>query len=695
MTVVALAGPVGLEQRHLAQAHRGRRHLDTLVTAAELERLLQGQFPMGYQWNQQVARGLAHVGQLLLLRRVHVHVVGAGVLADDHALVDLDAGPDEHHSALLQVGQRETRRRPTSVGDERTGRAQPQIADPGCITLEDVVQQAGAARVGQEFGAEADQPSCRNDVLHPDPAGPVVDHLFQPAFAHRQHLDDRALVLRRRVNRQALHRLVHLAVHQLGDHLRLAHRQLEALTAHDLHQDRKLQLAAALHLPGVGPLRVENADGDVADQLTVQAVLDLARGQFLAALPRQRRGVDADGHGDRRLVDGDNRQRAGVVRVGQGLTDRDLRDAGDRDDVARAGRLGRLPGQRLRQQQLGDLDPLDRAVGPAPRRLLALANRAVVHAAQRQPAQVRRAVQVRDVRLQRSAGDEERRRNGLHDRVEQRFEVLLLRHGAVLGPLQRRPPGLARGVHDRELDLVLVGVEVQEELVRLVHDLGDAGVRSVDLVDDQNDRQLQRQRLAQHETGLRQRSLTGVDEEQDSVHHRQASLDLAAEVGVPRRVDDVDGDELARRPLVLHRGVLGENGDALLALQVHRVHDPDVHLAGVGLVRGERAGLPQHRVDEGRLAVVHVRHDGHVAQVVSSCHFVCPCRLEGRAGELVRKVRTAASACVAAGRTALGGLGRAGSASADAAAAGAVRRDRRMPGAGGRPAGARGARRRR
>ena len=37
-------------------------------------------------------------------------------------------------------------------------------------------------------------------------------------------------------------------------HLRLADGQLEALAAHHLDQDRELQLAAALHLPGVGAL---------------------------------------------------------------------------------------------------------------------------------------------------------------------------------------------------------------------------------------------------------------------------------------------------------------------------------------------------------------------------------------------------------------------------------------------------------
>ena len=104
-----------------------------------------------------------------------------------------------------------------------------------------------------------------------------------------------------------------------------------------------------------------------------------------------------------------------------------------------------------------------------------------------------------------------------------------------------RPARFARvRVRDRELDLALVGVEVEEELVDLVHDLLDPRVRPVDLVDDEDHRQLRLERLAEDEAGLRQRPLARVDEQEDAVDHRQPALDLAAEVGVARRVDDVD-----------------------------------------------------------------------------------------------------------------------------------------------------------
>ena len=190
-----------------------------------------------------------------------------------------------------------------------------------------MVQDAGAARLGEELGAEADQAARGHEVVHPHPAGAVVDHLLQAALAQGQQLGDDADVVLGHVDRQALDRLVQLAVDLAGEHLRLAHGQLEALAAHQLDQHRQLQLAAALHLPGVGALGVEHADRDVADQLLVEPRAHLARGELRAVLAGQRRGVDADHDRQRGLVDGDHRQRPRVVGVGERLADRDVGQA--------------------------------------------------------------------------------------------------------------------------------------------------------------------------------------------------------------------------------------------------------------------------------------------------------------------------------------------------------------------------------
>ena len=174
--------------------------------------------------------------------------------------------------------------------------------------------------------------------------------------------------------------------------------------------------------------------------------------------------------------------------------------------------------------------------------------------------------------------------------------------------VQRGDAGLGVAVDDRELDLVLVGVEVEEQLIHLVDDLRHARVGAVDLVDHEDHRQLRLERLAQHEARLRQRPLGGVDEQQHAVDHRQPALDLATEVGVAGGVDDVELDVP-----VAQGGVLGEDRDALLALEIHRVEHPGSDV----LTHAERAGLPQHRVHERGLAVVDVGDDRDVADVIS------------------------------------------------------------------------------
>ena len=166
----------------------------------------------------------------------------------------------------------------------------------------------------------------------------------------------------------------------------------------------------------------------------------------------------------------------------------------------------------------------------------------------------------------------------------------------------------ARGVDDGELALLVGGAEVAEEVEGGVDDPVGPGAVAVDLVDDDDHLLVERERLLQDESGLGHRALDGVDEEEDAVDHVEDALDLTAEVSVSRCVDDVDLGVLVR-----HSGVLGEDGDAALALEIVAVHDARLDL----LVLAEDLGLREHRVDEGGLAVVDVRDDGDVADVVA------------------------------------------------------------------------------
>ena len=167
----------------------------------------------------------------------------------------------------------------------------------------------------------------------------------------------------------------------------------------------------------------------------------------------------------------------------------------------------------------------------------------------------------------------------------------------------RRHALACRRVDDRRVELRVVGLELDEQVEHLVVHAHRVGAGPVDLVDDDDRRPAELERLAEHEARLRHRPVERVDDEQHAVDHAQDALDLAAEVGVARRVDDVD-----LRALPADGGVLGEDRDAPLALQRVGIHHALLH----DLVLAKGAGLAEHLVDERRLAVIDVRDDGDV-----------------------------------------------------------------------------------
>ena len=191
------------------------------------------------------------------------------------------------------------------------------------------------------------------------------------------------------------------------------------------------------------------------------------------------------------------------------------------------------------------------------------------------------------------------------DHVEQRVHV----HVAVLGIMTGKAVDAA-GVDDMlhgKLKLVVGSAQVGHKVQAVVVGLLGVGTRTVDLVDDDHDLKAGVDSVTQHEAGLGHGTLKSVDQQQGAVGHTQHALDLAAEVGVARSVDDVD-----LNVLVLDRDVLGENRNAALALLVVRVQDAVLDLlVGTEGVRGT-----QELVDHRRLAVVDVGDDGDVPQIV-------------------------------------------------------------------------------
>src|SRR5262249_15018758 len=154
------------------------------------------------------------------------------------------------------------------------------------------------------------------------------------------------------------------------------------------------------------------------------------------------------------------------------------------------------------------------------------------------------------------------------------------------------------------------GVELHEQIEDQVQYVHRTRVASVDLVDDDDRPQLALKGLAQHEARLRQRPLGGVHEQQATVRHLEHALDLAAEVGVARRVDDVDLDAADGE-----RDVFRQDGDAAFAFEIVGIEDEAVLSAGeaVELFAAELSGLAHHLIDERGLAMIDVSYYRNVA----------------------------------------------------------------------------------
>ena len=384
-------------------------------------------------------------------------------------------------------------------------------------------------------------------------------------------------------------------------HLRPRDAEFEALAAHGLDQDRELQFAAPRDDIGVGIGRLLDPQRDIALGLLEQAVADDPARHLVALGSGERAVVDGEGHRQRRRVDRLRVQRLDFLRAAQRVGDVELFEPRDRDDVAgdrlvdrRA--LDAAEGEDLRDPARLDkialaVEHLDRRVGP---------DRAGEDAAGDDAAEIGIGLEQRAEHAEAARADL-RRLDMLQHEIEQRRHVLFRPVGR-----ERHPALLGGAVEDRKVELLVGRVERGEEIEHLVDHLARPRVGLVDLVDADDGLQPDLQRLADHELGLRHRPFGGVDQHDRAVDHREDALDLAAEIGVAGRVDDIDPNVLPH-----DRGRLGENGDAALALEVIRIHHP----LGDALVVAKCARLLQEPVDEGRLAVVDVSDDGDVAKL--------------------------------------------------------------------------------
>lgn len=186
--------------------------------------------------------------------------------------------------------------------------------------------------------------------------------------------------------------------------------------------------------------------------------------------------------------------------------------------------------------------------------------------------------------------------------------------GTVLEVLGR-PAVASACVKDREIELFLACVEVDEKIEYFAENLFGARVGTVDFVDDDDRFQVELERFVKDETCLRKRSLGGIDEKQDAVRHIEHALDLTAEIAVPGGVDDIDF-----AVFVADADILCEDRDSAFPFDIVVVKETLVHF----LIFTKNFRLFDDLVYESGLAVVYVRYDSDVSDVLHK-NGLLPC----------------------------------------------------------------------
>ena len=130
-------------------------------------------------------------------------------------------------------------------------------------------------------------------------------------------------------------------------------------------------------------------------------------------------------------------------------------------------------------------------------------------------------------------------------------------------PVVRHPSLLGRTEEGREVELFFCGVEAEHQIEDHLLYLRRTTVGFIDLVDDHDRLQSDLNSFLQDEARLRHRSLERIDKQQAAVGHIEHPLHLAAEVGMPRRIDDID-----LVILIVNGNVFGENRNPPFAFQI-------------------------------------------------------------------------------------------------------------------------------
>ncbi len=392
-----------------------------------------------------------------------------------------------------------------------------------------------------------------------------------------------------------------------------AHAQLKAFPPHIFQQNAQMHQPAAGHNKFFRRCARFNPQGDIALQFLVQPILDFAVGDELAIASGERPVIDAKGHVNGRLVNRDNRQRAGLVGTGNGIADINGIQAGHRADITCFDRIHLLTPQTFEYMQVHYLLLRMATLRINHRHRLAFRKFTGKKPTHRYTADIIGIFQKRHQHLRRGVRHIGRRRNVVDNRIENRTHRLA-------GNIQiGRGPTLTGGsVNDGKIQRLIIGVKLHQQIEYFINHIMRPGIGTIHLIDHHHRTQFILQSLIQHKPRLRHRPIERIHQQQHPIGHFQYPLHLAAKIGVAGRVNDVDFIFNALRRGIINSAIFAENRNAAFPLERIGIHNQVMMIAGkpVQLLVAKHARLVEQLIHQRGLAVIDMSDDGDVANVL-------------------------------------------------------------------------------
>src|SRR6266850_4126599 len=332
-----------------------------------------------------------------------------------------------------------------------------------------------------------------------------------------------------------------------------------AFAAHLLDNDSDLHFTTATDVENVRSLGLLDSNGNIGPNFLNQPLPDVAGGDEFAVDASERAVVDRELHLNGGRIDRHEGQRHAVFGIGDGFADEDVFEAGQADDVAGMS-FGDLDSfEAFEVKDRGDFRQCFSPIAVDADRGIAHFYLAAVDFAKSDSAEVIGVIEIGGEQFETFAGVSAGRGNVFDDGVEERFhraaDVLEIELGITL---------FGAGIDDGEIHLLVGGMKGDEQVPDGIEHFVWIGVLAINFVDDDDWFCAGFEGFAENETGLRLGTVCGIDDEQHAVDHVHDAFDFAAEIGVPRSIDDIDVVIL-----VFESGVFGADGDALFALEIH------------------------------------------------------------------------------------------------------------------------------